>query len=1005
MNCSALATLALTATCLAATSAPPNPPALVPTELPGLRYTNAFFPGTRYRAEVPTQAAVVGFGAGDRATTTAQIERCLKAWTNAAPDRTRLVEYARSHEDRPLHYLLVTSPANLARRAEIQAGLARLGDPRTLDEAEANRLIGSLPAVAWLGATIHGDETEGSDACLALLYHLIAADDPAVARLLETVVVLVDPVANPDGRDRFVKMIAENRGAAPSVDDQALVHDGYWPYGRGNHYLFDLNRDWAWAVHPETRGRLAEIARWSPHLVVDAHGMGSQATHLFSPPRDPINPNLPAGRIEWEEFFARDQARAFDRLGLVYYNGEWHEEWYPGYTDAWASYRGAVGMLYEQARIAEDGIRRPEGRILSYRESILHHVLGFWSNLQTLEAHAVELRRHLYNTRKTACAANGPYARRVFAVPPSDNRGRVADFLRLMHWQGFEVFRAAADFVVTQAVDQLGRDLRDLKVPAGTLLIPNRQPLGHLVAALLEFDPHFTSAVLDEERRELLRRGRSRIYDTTAWNVTMTYGLPAWTLTTTLPDAAEPVPAEEPPAGRTLGASDTAVAYAIDGADDRSVSAAARLMERGVRVRLAQKPAEFDGVRYARGSLFVTRLDNRTFAGDLRATIEQTLGELNLKATALGTGQGPGRWPDLGGEHFELLEPPRIGIFSRGSVSSADFGSIWLVLDRRLGIRHSLLDDAAPQDFSRYNLLIMPERWGGRGGDGALNALKDWVRAGGTLIAVGSAAQPLIAEKAEFSRVRTLPDVLGRLPEYELAILREWLGRTGPVPAEEAVWAHRPGTQIAYPWQMTDGPHPDEKELKKRDAWQALFMPQGAFLASRCDTNHWLTAGCGEWLPVLATRSTVLMAADGVDAPLRYGYLVEAPKPPAPPAGTAAATPPPNPASDDKAAVPPAGVGAKDADKKDKKEPPRVGWCALPPGTELYLRMSGLLWPEAAQRLANGVAVSRESFGRGQIILFANPPTFRGTSRGTERIFLNAVVYGPGCGATATLLP
>jgi hypothetical protein len=126
---------------------------------------------------------------------------------------------------------------------------------------------------------------------------------------------------------------------------------------------------------------MAEVSRWNPVLVVDAHGMGAQETHLFSPPREPVNAHFPPSDERWGRLFARDQAAAFDRHGLVYYHGEWNEGWYPGYTDAWPVFRGAVGILYEQARIAEDGVRRPEGRILSYRESVFHHVIGSMANL------------------------------------------------------------------------------------------------------------------------------------------------------------------------------------------------------------------------------------------------------------------------------------------------------------------------------------------------------------------------------------------------------------------------------------------------------------------------------------------------------------------------------------------------------------------------------------------------------------------------------------------------
>ena len=974
-------------------------PGFPATELPGLRFTNEFFPGTTYRASVPTPEGLLGFPLGQRAADSVAIEKCLKAWAAAAPDRTKLVEYARTYEQRPLYYLVITAPKNLARLDEIQAGMARLGDPRKLTEEEAGKLIDTLPPVAWLGYTIHGDETEGSDAALAVMYHLTAAEDPGIGKLLEDVVVIIDPLMNPDGRDRFLKMVAENRSTAPNVDDQSLLHRGYWPRGRGNHYLFDLNRDWIYGVHPETRGRLREVSRWNPVLFVDAHGMGSQDTHLFSPPREPINPHIPRSRERWGKLFAREQARAFDRQGLVYYHGEWNEDWYPGYSDSWPAYRGGIGILYEQARIAEDGVRRPEGRILSYRESVFHHVIGSLANVSTLQAHGKELLENFYRIRKTAVDAKGPYANRIFAVLPAANHGRLQDFLAVMRLQGFEIYQAERDFSAPLATDQLGRTLKDKTIPAGTVLIPNGQPLGHLAAAMLEFDPMIPPAALEEERKELLRRGQSRIYDTTAWNLTMTYGLGALTLSMELPGSARPwQPAAAPTNGIARGA-EPPVAYVIDGADDHSVAAAARLLERQVQVRVAEKPFRFDDRDYARGSVAVTRLDNRMFSGDLRETVAKTVAELGLGATAVSSGYAEGELPNLGGEHFKRLEPPRIALLTRGGVNSQDFGELWFALDHHLGIRHSQLSEDSDPDLSRYNVLLVPERGGGPLPGSWTNRIKDWVKAGGTLIAVGDSAAQFAEEKADFSKVRTLPNVLGKLGDYELAVFRERLARTGDLPPAEQVWTHLATPGLKYPWPTVDGDHPEEKEMRKRDAWQKLFMPQGAILAARVDTNHWLTFGCLEVLPVTAFNDPVLMAAEGVEAPVRFGYLT-----------TLAQNPNPEQKSDTtRAEETPARAEAagdrKAGDKKEKKELPRVGWAALPPRTEMHLRMSGLLWPEAAHRLANSACLTRESFGRGQIIMFASPPAFRDATRATIRLLLNAVVYGPGFGAAQPIRP
>jgi len=965
--------------------------ALPPTELKDLAPPPNFFPGATYDPAIPAPETLLGFKIGQRAASAAEIQRCLQAWTSAAPDRTRLVEYARSHEGRPLHYVVVTAPSNLNRLDNLQQDLARFADPRQTTDAEAAKLLETLPAVAWLAYTIHGDETEGSDAALAVLYHLIASADADMAKLRENLVVIVDPLMNPDGRERFVKMIAEHRGALPNVDDQSLVHDGYWPYGRGNHYLFDLNRDWLWAVHPETRGRLREVAGWNPVLFVDAHGMGSQDTHLFSPPREPINPHIPATRAAWSERFARDQAAAFDLHGLVYYSGEWHEEWYPGYSDAYASYRGAVGILYEQARIAEDGVRRPEGRILSYGESVQHHVIGSLANLRTAQKNARELLQSLRDNRKLALDPAGPYGHRTFAVLPTANASRFRDFTDLARLHGFEVFQTGSDFTVATATNQLGQVVTATNLPAGTLLIPNRQPLGHLLAAALEFDPRLSARALDEERRELLRQGRSRLYDTTAWNLTMFFGLEALMLPGDLPPGAQPYE-PTPATGGLTRTTGPVVAYVFDGADDLSVAAAARLMERGVQVRTAEKDFEFDGRRFARGSAVVTVLDNRTYRDDLAAAVDQTARELGVRAAPVASGFGPGELADLGGRHFQRLEPPRVALLGRGRFDFTDYGSIWHTLDHRLAIRHSHLEDGASADLGRYNVLIVPNAWSGSN-QLSLEAVKEWVRAGGTLIAIGSSVSRFTADAAGLSRVRPLPDVLGRLADYELTVLREWLGRGSNTVPAEVLWAHQPTNKLSYPWQIVEGTHPDEKELKRRDAWQALFMPQGALLAGRVDTNSWLTFGCTEPLPVLADRRSVLMAADGVEAPIRYGYLTRAPHPAESAAKDAAAT---DAKTEDT---------KKGEEKKQQPEPPRIGWAALPPGTELHLRQSGLLWPEATHRIANTAYVTRESFGRGQIILFATPPTFRAATRGPMRVFLNAVVYGPGLGASHSFMP
>jgi len=966
---------------------------LPPSPLTGLAYEVPFFPGARYDSAVPAPDGVLGFPVGTRPATPAQIERICRALAEKSP-RVRLVPYGTTHQGRPLFYLVIAAPAQLARLEALKADLVKLADPRAVTPAEGDRLAATLPAVAWMAYAIHGDELSAGDGAIAVAHHLAAGTGDDVKTLLENLVVIIDPLMNPDGRERCLTVVAQNRTVQPSVDDQSILHTDAWPSGRTNHYLFDMNRDWLWATQPETRGRIRAVGEWHPHYFMEGHEMGSQDTFLFMPARAPVNPNLPATAKAWEERFARDQAAAFDARGWRYYTGEWNENWYPGYSASWAALRGAVGNLYEQAGIVTDAVRRPEGTLESYRESVHKQVVSTMANLATLAQHRREILRDFLAERRACLAAASPQSQRTYALPPSGNASRWRAFLELLRLQGFEVWQAASAFQAF-GVDRLGLEVKERSFPAGTVLVPGRQPEARLVAAMLEFDPRLTTDFLNEERRELLRFNRSRLYDTTGWSASMLFDLECITLAGELPAAAAARRLEAVPvAGGGIDKRQTTVGFVLDGADDASVVAAGRLMERDVWVRVANKPLLLDGREFARGSVVITRKDNPRFVGDLAAVVGEIAQAVGLKAVGLDSGLGPGDRPDLGGEHFVLLHPPRIAVMGREPFRANSYGECWYAIDHLLGLRASYLDFAlvGGADLRRYNVIVLPET-GREIPRERMDALRAWVQAGGTLIAMGSSAGALAKDPGGIGSIRLLPDTLAKPEPFLQAVIREWEGRATAVEPDK-VWAFTApmGEQAPkIPWQGASPARakgddkPGDDEIKRRDDWRKIFMPQGAVIAGRVDDRSWLTAGCGDYVPVLYRGDSVLMVPPGAQAPVRAGFFAVAPPKPTPPAEDAA-------------------QGKRDDAKKEAAKP-APGWTIAPPGYELRLRMSGLLWPEAAERIANSACVARESIGAGQVILFAVGPNFRAATRGTMRVFQNAVVCGPGMGAKQPIRP
>jgi hypothetical protein len=936
-------------------------PAPTPSELPGLVYAESIYPGhADHDPGIPTPDEALGFPVGQRTATSAQIDAYARALAEAS-DRVELVEYGQSFEGRPLVYLLISSPDNLARSEQIQDGMARLADPRGLGSGERDRLIAGLPAVAWLAYSIHGNESSGSDASLAVMYHLAADRSSRTRELLEQLVVIVDPNMNPDGRERFVNGVIQTRGAHPNVDDQSLVHAGYWPYGRGNHYLFDLNRDWIYARHPETRGRMPHISRWRPMLFVDAHEMGAQDTYLFSPAREPHNPHLPPYRHSMGEVFADDMAAAFDQFGYPYYSGEWHEDWYPGYTDAWASLRGAQGILYEQARLAEDGVQR-DTHLISYRQSVHHQVLASFANLDTLYRERENMLTAFAEDRAASVASRGPYANRSFVILPTANHGRIAELKDLVAIQGFELHRLTRDQRVSRATDQLGREQRNVTLPAGSLVLRNRQPEARLLAAMFEFDPRMSEAALRAERERVLKEGRSTIYDTTGWNITMMYGLEALTVPEHLDGALEAVDLAAAAERPEFPSTSRAIALVASGADDRAVALAARLLERGLNVKASSKASALDGIDLPLGSIAITLDDNRghsDWIGVVRAAAE----ELGIQVHAITHGRAPGELADLGGGEWQTLAKPNIALISRGNNNMLDFGAVWYLLDHRLGIRHSHLDEdrAGNMDLRRYNVIYLPDRWGW-GGGGSLPAnlqrqLGDWVRAGGTLIAVGGSARALVSAEDSLVSSRLLEQVVGEdLESFQDAIHREWLAANQPLPEADAIWGHSAGGELEWPW-ANGAELPNAGERKRREEWQRMFMPSGALVALRADRQHWLNAGGNDYLTALFSNSPVFMSKLPIESPLRVGVYNEA-----------------------------------------ENDAGLIGWAPVPEGQELRVRAGGLLWPEARDRIASAAYVTRESVGRGQVILFAHPPAFRAAQVGTMRVLENALILGPGLG-------
>ena len=295
-------------------------------------------------ASAKSPADFLGYTLGDRFTRHHNVVDYMEHLAATTPS-AHWTPYGKTNELRTLGTLTLSSPENLVRLEALrQANLARVrtGKPALASTAQTERTL-DLPII-WLSYNVHGNEAVCTEAAMATAYELLQKHSDWLAHA----VVIIDPCVNPDGRDRYVAFQDRTTGpmAMVDLDPQALEHDEPWPGGRSNHYLFDMNRDWAWQTQIETQQRVAAYRRWMPHVHVDFHEMGVNSPYYFAPAAEPLHHAITPWQRRCQEHIGQNNARWFDARGALYFTREVFDLFYPSYGDTWPMFHGAIGMTY-----------------------------------------------------------------------------------------------------------------------------------------------------------------------------------------------------------------------------------------------------------------------------------------------------------------------------------------------------------------------------------------------------------------------------------------------------------------------------------------------------------------------------------------------------------------------------------------------------------------------------------------------------------------------------------
>jgi hypothetical protein len=601
---------------------------------------------TEYLGHIP--------GAEGELTRSEKIYGYMRELARTSP-RIEVEVLGETEEGREILLVIVADEAGIETLAELKAATAALADPRQIDPHEAEPIIARSRPIYYINAAIHGDESGSPEMAMELAYRLAVSDHPMIRRIREELVVLINPVSNPDGRDKVADWFYRYLKGKTDYDSLPRQSPPYW----GRYLFVDANRD----AHQQTQALVRAVYKmyfdYHPTVVHDLH----EAMFLLQTwnGTGPYNPNLePIVTAEFLEM-SFHEVTALTAMGMP---GVWTWDFGEGYghhfLDSVGMNHNSIGRGYETMgnATAETMMRtvweneasrewfRPmpvEGTLRwSLRDNVNYQQTALLAILDYTAKHADDMLRNFYRKGYNSWqkgVAGKPYA---FVIPAEQgDRLRVAQMVNVLLRQGIEISRASQAFTVNEGTYE-----------AGSFVVPLDQPYRNYAVDLLElqdfpFDPEHLP------------------YDDVTWNLPTHYGVETVRIDDhrIVPVDLTPVEGEVHPEGSISGSGPV---YLLNDQGQEALLAA-RYRLAGFPIQITEEAFSAGGKEYPAGSWI---LESHDGLGDSLQAVASDLA-LNFESAA--------GVPDIARHEADV---PRLGVW----VPWADTDSIgWLryTLDQR----------------------------------------------------------------------------------------------------------------------------------------------------------------------------------------------------------------------------------------------------------------------------------------------------------------------------------
>jgi hypothetical protein len=696
-------------------------------------------------AQVPTPASVLGHTPGEDfyLADYADTIRYFHALA-ASSDRIKMFTVGKSTRGQDIEVAVISSPENLAKLDETKKIAGRLARAEDLNDEQAKELARNTKVIVHIDGGLHSDEVAGTQHTMILAYNLLTAkNDPEIDAILDKVILVLWPTLNPDGQDMVVHWYRQNLGSKYEVSPLPWLYQEYVGH--------DNNRDGYMMNMKEEQVVTKTELEYSPVIFYCQHQTAPFPARIWIPPfSDPISTNISPYVRSWLNVTGTNMSAYLDAHNLPGAISESRfDNWYAGFTD-WAGvfrneisfftetalYRYATPRFYtadefpknDQDLRALTMYTTPwEGGWWHLKDAVDYMVAG---SMSVLDLAAKNRETLLYN-RYQAARDNIQHFRREppFAYVISDKQADTPEaglLAQKMIDNGLDVYATKSGF-----------QANGVTYPAGSWVIPMDQPYSAMAKELFE----------RQQYPAALENGTSKAidlpYDVTGWTLPLQMGVDADAVTDPLAPEQRAlltkVDSVQLPDASVEGAG---TLFAISHKINASFQLVNAALQQGGTVSLAQ-----DSVKTAAG------MENGAFliGGLSRTAIDGLTKKYAVSAESV-----------TAPAHTLAIKKARVGLYRPWAPSIDEGWTRWIlenygfepkslynadIRSANLKSRYDVIvlpDQSSRQFMDGFTIGIVPGQYVGGVGEDGLNHLREFVREGGTLIALNRTSSTLI---------------------------------------------------------------------------------------------------------------------------------------------------------------------------------------------------------------------------------------------------------------------